>query len=146
MSSEDGPNPYAAPQVGADQVLQPRIQVAPRAVRAWVIAECVVLAVALLAQWIDIESIVFSGPVFCLVGLGTVVASFRGRRPLGVVFGSGAVAFSVFIFLLIYFNHWSPSEARRPVIGLTWCYVALMSPLIGVLVKDGKPDVGTVEN
>ncbi len=70
---------------------------------------------SVVASTVEIESIVFTGP--CLSVLGIVVACgwSASRNVSTLIFGLSTGFVSVFVFILIVSQSWSPSEARVPV-------------------------------
>ena len=138
LDSERGPNPYAAPQVAAEKVVLPKRRYDAKYLRGWVILQCIVIAITLFAQFISIESIIVTGPVFGLIGIGIVIVAARAQRVFGILFGASAIAFTLFIFLLINIAAWGPSDARRPVIIMSWIFAVGILPLIrSLMIRDG---------
>jgi len=129
MTDSENPNPYAPPQVASESVLLPKPSPDRRRIRRWAIVECLVIAGALAAQAIDIESIIISGPVFGLVGLGVAIMGRRSRHVPALMFGGSAFAFAIFIFVLINLADWGPREATRPVMILSWIYTVAVTPV-----------------
>jgi hypothetical protein len=69
-----------------------------------------------------IESIVFTGPILEMLGLAAFVTAIVARSKWLVVAAALPVTFPVFIFGLINYLHWGPSDANRPVTGLIVAY------------------------
>ena len=116
-------NPYSPPHAEGDQ---PILEMSPRSVWVRVFLGLQLLAVALgfaAAVFIATETIVASGLALGLVGLVLLVVAWRYNEMVFFACGFSGPAFSVFVFLLIFFNDWSPNQARRPVLGLVSIYL-----------------------
>ena len=72
------------------------------------------------AYW-DIETIMVSGPILSILALVTLVcyASTRRRSTIsqwhGWQFPCVMIAFVMGVFLVIFLNEWSPSDAQKPI-------------------------------
>lgn len=93
----------------------------------WLYLSSIVISVTAAA--IDVESIVFSGPT-CIV-LGLIVAAFGIRRRSFTLslLGISTLPISLAIFLLIFFNDWSPAEAQRPITLILFAYELAVAPI-----------------
>lgn len=93
-----------------------------------------------VAAW-DIESIVFTGPVLFVTGLGIAAVSSLAGRPFGFYFGLAAPTVAVLCFSIICGLEWSPQEAHDPISLLLVGFCVLFTAL-GILAllerqKDG---------
>lgn len=130
MTSE---NPYSPPRAEGNQ---PIPEMSPRSVWVRVFFGLQLLALTLgfaAAVFIDTETIVASGVALGLVGLVLLVVAWRYNELAFLACGCSGPAFSVFIFLLIFLNDWSPSQARQPVLGLGCIYLLVLASAGGWL-------------
>lgn len=120
MNSE---NPYLPPRTQSEQAIS-EVRAASHWPRRFLFLQLLVVMLGILvAYFINIESIIVTGLVLVLVGLLLSIFSWLDKDLCFLACGVSGVAFSVFIFGLIYHNAWSPSEARRPVLILACVYV-----------------------
>ena len=120
MNSE---NPYLPPRTQSEQAIS-EVRAASHWPRRFLFLQLLVVMLGILvAYFINIESIIVTGLVLVLVGLLLSIFSWLDKDLCSLACGVSGVAFSVFIFGLIYHNAWSPSEARRPVLILACVYV-----------------------
>ena len=120
MNSE---NPYLPPRTQSEQATS-EVRAASHWPRRFLFLQLLVGMLGILvAYFINIESIIVTGLVLVLVGLLLSIFSWLDKDLCFLACGVSGVAFSVFIFGLIYHNAWSPSEARRPVLILACVYV-----------------------
>ncbi len=120
MNSE---NPYLPPRTQSEQAIS-EVRAASNWPRRFLFLQLLVVTLGFLAAYfINIQAIIVTGLVLVLVGLLLSVFSWRDKDMCCLACGVSGVAFSVFIFGLIYHNAWSPSEARRPVLILACVYV-----------------------
>lgn len=98
------PNPHPVKQTKPSRSL---------AAQRLVITQLALIAVAILAAFIGIESILVSGPVLAI--LGAVTAWFSRRARVGIVFGLFPLAINALCAALIIGNNWGPSRAQEPV-------------------------------
>ncbi len=119
MNSE---NPYLPPRTQSEQAIS-EVHAASHWPRRFLFLQLLVVMLGILvAYFINIESIIVTGLVLVLVGLLLSIFSWLDKDLCSLACGVSGVAFSVFIFGLIYHNAWSPSEARRPVLILACVY------------------------
>lgn len=88
--------------------------------------------VATVAAVVDIESIVFAGPLLSVTGAMLAVRSYRRNRPWGLYLGLASPGMAAFCFALICVLRWGPLEAARPVAALLIVF-ALLHLVLGVL-------------
>lgn len=88
------------------------------------------IIVGTFASFLKIESIMVSGAVASLFGLSIAVLGKRSGMLSTMCLGLSAPVFSLFCFGLIFFNGWSPADARSvvpPIIlvygGVTLCWL-----------------------
>ncbi|MAI72307.1 MAG: hypothetical protein CMM01_15540 [Rhodopirellula sp.] len=128
MSSE---NPYAPPGTESDLPIR-ELRTEGVWLRRVLSLQLLVVFVGLVAAFlINTETIVASGVVLGVVGLALSLLSWRCEDLGFVAYGLAGPMFSLFVFLLIFFNDWSPWEARMPV--LTLGIVYLICLLLGAV-------------
>jgi hypothetical protein len=101
-----------------------------KAAAGLMIAGWVAAAIAWLLAFVDIESIMLSGPVLMLLAMaGAVVA---GRARSGALFVTAVVQWGmpVAIFILIVGMNWGPNAARAPVLTIGAIYLATLAPFV----------------
>ncbi len=129
MVSDDAEvNPYAPPKSESKPSGLDRPPPGGARLRRLLVVQVVVIVGSLAVEWYEHESIVGSGPIFALVGLGIAVLAFRQRDPLGALFGLSAVAFAGLIVFLINYNRWGPPQGDRPITILAWSYSIVALP------------------
>lgn len=87
------------------------------------------ILVALVAEHIQHESIVGSGPALFLIGLMVALIALRHRHVPGIVVGGSAIVLCAFVFFLINFNGWGPARGDRPITLIGYAYTGLVVPL-----------------
>jgi len=110
--------------------------VAAGRLRRWRAAMRVLLVIGLflsvgawIALLVQVETVIFSGPVLVLAGVGTLLAGWRGSyRPAAYV-GAAHVAISLLFFVLVNLLQWGPGDARLPFAWMGFGYVAVMIPV-----------------
>ncbi|MEQ9410271.1 MAG: hypothetical protein RIK87_21220 [Fuerstiella sp.] len=137
--SADEANPYRAPKVAAEPS-RPRF--GPRDASSWLrlgaVLQAIATVAAVVAAFVDIESIVFSGPVASVIGWFVAINGLKCRRPAATAFGLSATAMTIVTFLLINFMGWSPSDAQGPLPPLIVWYALIALPL-GFFGVFGRP-------
>lgn len=118
MTSE---NPYSPPLADSEQ---PIVDQKPGGgwVRGLSAMQLLIVFVGLVGVLWDVESIMASGPCLAFVGLILMLVGWRSNRLAALICGLSGSSFALFIFLLIYVNEWSPSQAFSPVLGLGLFY------------------------
>lgn len=103
--------------------------------------QCATAVTALVFASYDIETIVISGPVFGLTGLMAAVTAVRHRDTRVAFLGASAPVFALFVFLLIFYSGWGPSEADQPVQAISAAYSLAALPFgIWCLWRGRIPD------
>ncbi len=106
---------------------------------AWLlVAQVAAILVAVVIAVIEIESIVFSGPLLSISGLLITFLSFRRDRLLGLLFGLSAPTVAAFCLFVIATLEWGPAEAHWPVAALLVLYGFFSIPA-GVLAALDRP-------
>lgn len=122
MNSPENWNPYAPPPSRDETRLAPEPVRKSRNLEIMLTVHAMTIAVALICQLVEVETIMFLGPVFCITGTILGVMSHRtGRSLLGVV-GWSAIAYAILVIALINMLEWSPDEAKNPLAGLSITY------------------------
>lgn len=70
---------------------------------------------AAIAAAIDVESIIFTGPLLSAVGLLLAGSACRRNRVTALYFALGVPTISVICFVLIYGFRWDPRDAQLPI-------------------------------
>lgn len=126
MGFEDFDNPYRAPEVPFEVVREP----APRGgffwVRLWISLQMLTAVVGTASAFIDVETIVATGPILSIVGIFGTIACVRRRFHFGTLISASAPAISVAIFLIISLLNWSPGDAQEPVPLMGAAYTAVV--------------------
>lgn len=129
----DNQNPYAAPASIPERLLPDR-RIRPGWLRGLIILQVLVIIASLVAEAFQHTSILFSGPVFSLVGGVIAVVALRSEDRPATMFGGSAIAFSFMIVFLINYNSWGPAQGDRPITALCLLYSAVVLPSAGWLV------------
>lgn len=79
-------------------------------VLAWL---CCVIGWACIA-WVDVESVIGSGPLLATLGLLMLIGGLRLRRPEYWVLGSAHCAICILFVALVNVRRWSPNDAEWP--------------------------------
>ena len=87
------------------------------------------VSIAVLAATVEIESIVFSGPILSLTGLVLAAVRRRDANMARRLFGLSALPVSVACFLLIVFLKWSPKNAEQPITTILFLYEVQFLPI-----------------
>ena len=91
---------------------------------SWV---CCAVALALIV-YVEVESVLVTGPILFLLGLALLIGGVAMRRPLTASIGAAHCGVCVLFFALVNLLQWSPREAKWPfsvmgavyTVGLTW--------------------------
>ena len=135
-------NPYAAPRAFAPPPRRPRTGREARLL--WSVLCCAQMAftiIAIVAAFVNIESITVSGPLLSLLGCGIALAAGLGggsgfQRIAATLFGLSAPAISFFCLMLILLMDWGPSRAQQPVSVIALLYGTVAGALcFGVLLS-----------
>ena len=90
-------------------------------------AACILLGVPLAWYWI--ESIIFSGVAFSVIGVLIVTQNRKHSNTAALLLGVSAPILSLSVFSLINFNSWSPSDAYVPVNQIVTAYGVIAFPV-----------------
>lgn len=101
--------------------------------KLWICAQMLVVVVGLGLSYVEIHSIVGTGPVLAVVGIVVTVLAYRMRSRWGMTLGVSGPVFSLFIFLLINILEWGPDAAEIPVPILGTAYLATTA-IVAVIV------------
>ena len=120
-------NPYRAPGSHFEPA------VAATVTARWhlrsIIAAAVCLVIGVPLAWYWIESIIFSGVVFSVIGVIVVSQNMKHSNTAGLLLGVSAPLLSLSVFALINFNNWSPSKAYLPVNQILTAYGVIALPV-----------------
>lgn len=107
-----------------------------RVARALVGLILVGTATAALASFVEVESILTSGPLLSLCGLTLGFMSFRARQPRAFFYALAGPTIFVACAALIAGMHWSPREAQAPVVVILLASAALHAATIRPVLRD----------
>ena len=119
----------------------------PRRLRTWrsVSAWCLVLSwVCCAAAWglivyLEVESVLVTGPILLLLGAALLIGGVVLRRPLTACVGAAHCAVCVLFVALVNLLAWSPSEARWPFTAMGAVYtLGIATPTALALFRDMK--------
>ena len=93
---------------------------------------CVALsAVCLFVGWVllfvDVETVVVTGPILLLCGLALVVSASRLRMMPVTLLGIGHCSICVLFFTLVNVRNWSPGEAAIPFRVMAGAYLMFVT-------------------
>ena len=136
MGFDDFDNPYRAPEVPFEVIRES----VPRGtyfwVRLWVILQMLVAVVGTAAAFVNVESIVATGPILSLVGIFGTIVCVRKRYYFGALIGISGPLISVAIFLMIFLLNWSPGDAQEPVPLMGAVYLAMLCAMGLVALRE----------
>jgi hypothetical protein len=85
--------------------------------------------VAYTVMLLEIESVLVSGPLLCLLGALTMVSALRIKHAYGIAVGGAQIAISLLFFALVNILAWGPSEAETPFALLGLAYMVAFLPV-----------------
>ena len=90
------------------------------------VAGAIVCVAAWGVIWIQVESVLFTGPLLLAIGAALAVFAGLARDVPAVILGAAHCAVCVLFFGLVNMLHWSPDDARVPflVMGAVYSGVA----------------------
>lgn len=92
----------------------------------------IIFIISVLIAWINIESIIFSGPINSILGFIIIYLSIKAERKSGIWLGTYPSLVSVLSFFIIYYNSYSPREAQIPI-GILISFAGGCFTLISIL-------------
>ena len=126
MGFDDFDNPYRAPEVPFEVVRESVPRGAYFWVRSFIILQMLVAVVGTAAAFVDVETIVATGPILSIFGIFGTIACVRKRYYLGALIGASGPVISVAIFLAIFLLNLSPTAAQEPVPLMGAVYMAVL--------------------
>lgn len=133
--NEPEANPYAAPHLPLERPRRPAPSGRGLLIPILSSLQTLTLVVGIGWMFFNIETIMGSGPIYCVFGLLVIIAAFFQWSPMAILFGGQAIGYSLFIFLLIYLLDWGPAEADLPVKIMTIAYtLAIGLPFYSLLL------------
>jgi hypothetical protein len=90
-------------------------------------AAVTVLGSALI--WINVESVLASGPALMLVGFTMLVGGFRRQKPFIWGLGAAHCAVCVLFVALVNLLNWGPRQAEQPFAVMSGAYNLLTLPV-----------------
>ena len=126
MGFDEFDNPYRVPEVPFEVVRESVPRGAYFWVRSFIILQMLVAVVGTAAAFVDVETIVATGPILSIFGIfGTIVCVRKRYYFCALTCASGPVI-SVAIFLVIFLLNWSPTAAQEPVPLIGAVYMAIL--------------------
>jgi serine/threonine protein kinase len=96
----------------------------------WLVwAQMIMTLISFIVAAIDIESIVLSGLILCILGLVTMISGIRCSLLRSGISGLLIFPASLLCSALIVVNEWSPHEAQEPITILFFGYLILILSL-----------------
>ena len=126
MGFDDVDNPYRAPEVSFEVVRERAPRGAYFWVRSFIIMQMLIAVVGTAAAFVDVETIVATGPILSVFGIFGTIACVRKRYDFGALIGASGPVISVAIFLIIQLFNWGPTEAQEPVPLIGAVYMAIL--------------------
>jgi hypothetical protein len=104
---------------------------------------CCAVGWALLA-FVDVETVVVSGPVLFVLGLVLIVAGGVTRSWRAVGFGAAHVGVCILFVALVNLRHWSPRQAEAPftIMGSAYTSAAVFTALLWPRVVGRRREAG----
>ena len=136
MGFDDVDNPYRAPEVPFEVVREHAPRGAYFWVRSFIIMQMLVAVVGTAAAFVDVETIVITGPILSIFGVFGIIACARKRYNFGVWIGASGPAICLAIFLIIQLFSWGPSEAQEPVPPIGAFYMAILCAMGLVALRE----------
>jgi hypothetical protein len=133
MGFDDLDNPYRAPEVPFEVVRESAPRGAYFWVRAFIMMQMLVAVVGTAAAFVDVHTIMATGPVLSIVGIFGTIACVRNRYYFGAVIAASGSIISLAIFLIIQLLNWGPAEAQEPVPLIAALYMAIIC-IMGLVV------------
>ncbi len=127
MTTSDD-NPFRAPQ-SSFQPVERKSHPKLRLLRIFVGLQCTTIALGVAFALYDIESIVVTGPILSVTGVGAALFSRRHQQAGGIIFGLSGPVITLFCFVLIDQLNWSPRNAQYPVSLIAMVYATCTLPL-----------------
>ena len=126
MGFDDIDNPYRAPEVPFEVLRESVLRGAYFWIRSFIILQMLVAVVGTAAAFVDVETIVITGPILSIFGIFGTIACVRKRYNFGVWIGASGPAICLAIFLIIQLFNWGPTEAQEPVPLIGAVYMAIL--------------------
>jgi len=126
MGFDDIDNPYRAPEVPFEVVRESAPRGAYFWVRSWIILQMLVAVVGTAAAFVDVHTIMATGPILSIVGIFGTIACVRNRYYFGAVISASGSIISLAVFLIIQLLNWGPAEAQEPVPLIGAFYMAIL--------------------
>lgn len=124
----DSANPYRAPEVFSEPLRETEHRLSGW-LRPSAALMCLTIGVGQVAAFVDIESIIFTGPAVSIIGLLVATAGHSSDIRPAVWLGLSGPAITALTALVINVMSWSPGEAQGPLPGLLCCYTAAFLPI-----------------
>jgi hypothetical protein len=126
MGFDDIDNPYRAPEVPFEVVRERAPRGAYFWIRSFIMMQMLVAVVGTAAAFVDVHTIVATGPILSMIGISGAIACVRRPCGFGTLIGVSGLGISLAIFLIIQLFNWGPSEAQEPVPLIGAVYMAIL--------------------
>ena len=126
MGFDDVDNPYRAPEVPFEVVRESAPRGAYFWVRSFIIMQMLIAVVGTAAAFVDVETIVATGPILSIFGIFGTIVCVRKRYYFGALIGASGPVISVAIFFVILLLNWSPTAAQEPIPLIGAVYMAIL--------------------
>ena len=87
-----------------------------------------------LIIFVDVESVVVTGPIEAILGLIILIFAIVYRHFIGILLGVSMIGISLLLFLLVVTLQWSPKDAELPFSFLTSVYLLFSLPMLVYLL------------
>ena len=93
-----------------------------------------------LIAFVDVESVLVTGPVVAVLGVCLALTGASARRPTAVWLGVAHIAVCALFFLLAWGLGWGPRQATRPfaVMGGLYCVVTALPTFLLLFLPDRR--------
>lgn len=79
--------------------------------------------------FIDVESVVLTGPIEFILGLLLIIFAAILNHHLGITLGGLMISIAIALTALVNILHWSPSDAHTPFVYITTPFVLCTTPM-----------------
>jgi len=124
MSDGTSPNPYAVTTLEIGEPIPDGFATSSKFTRWMIIIAMPLLVIGVVLAFLDIETILGSGPVMLVWGVILLYPTRRDRQFQW--FAIACCLFPVVVFLIIFFMSWSPQDAQHPISALCASFVGAM--------------------
>ena len=109
--------------------------------RVSLLGSALCLFIGWLLMFVDVETVVVTGPTLCATGLLLALVGWRVRLMPAVLLGVGHCSICVLFVMLVNVRNWSPSEATLPfriMAGMYTFFVAAPATALVLMLMRGS--------